>query len=60
MGRSRTQVRHRALDLLCPFTENPTLQQEIAAGMADIKAGRVAAGKNVIKRMRKRIRDAGL
>lgn len=36
------------------------LQQEIAAGMADIKAGRVAAGKDVMQRMRKRIVDAGL
>lgn len=36
------------------------LQQEIAAGMADIKAGRVAAGKDVMQRMRKRISDAGL
>jgi predicted transcriptional regulator len=36
------------------------LQQEIAAGMADIKAGRVAAGKDVMQRMKERIRDAGL
>ncbi len=36
------------------------LQQEIAAGMADIKAGRVAAGKDVMQRMKERVRDAGL
>lgn len=36
------------------------LQQEIAAGMADIKAGRIAAGKDVMQRMRKRVFDAGL
>ena len=36
------------------------LQQEIAAGMVDIKAGRVAAGKDVMQRMRKRVLDAGL
>jgi prevent-host-death family protein len=36
------------------------LQQEIVAGMADIKAGRVASGKDLMQRMRKRIVDAGL
>lgn len=36
------------------------LRQEIAAGVADIKAGRVAAGKDVMQRMRKRVLDAGL
>ena len=36
------------------------LQQEITAGMADIKAGRVSAGKDVMQRMKKRVLDAGL
>lgn len=36
------------------------LRQEIDAGMTDIKAGRIAAGKDVIQRMRKRVLDAGL
>lgn len=36
------------------------LRLEISAGMADIKAGRVSAGKDVIQRMRKRVLDAGL
>lgn len=36
------------------------LRQEIEAGMADIKAGRVASGKDVMQRMRKRVLDAGL
>lgn len=36
------------------------LKQEIATGMADIMAGRVSAGKDVIQRMRKRVADAGL
>lgn len=36
------------------------LRQQIAAGMSDIKAGRVAAGKDVMQRMRKRVLDSGL
>ncbi len=36
------------------------LKQEIAAGMADIKAGRVAEGEDVIRRMINRILDANL
>jgi prevent-host-death family protein len=36
------------------------LRQEIAAGVADIKAGRVSAGKDVIERMRKRALDSDL
>ena len=36
------------------------LRQEIEAGMADLNAGRVASGKDVMQRMRKRVLDAGL
>lgn len=36
------------------------LKQEIATGMADIMAGRVSAGKDVMQRMRKRVTDVGL
>ena len=36
------------------------LQQQIAAGMSDIKAGRVASGKDVMQRMRKRVLDSGI
>jgi prevent-host-death family protein len=36
------------------------LRQEIESGMADIKAGRVTAGKDVMQRMRKRVLDADL
>jgi prevent-host-death family protein len=36
------------------------LHQAIAEGMADIKAGRVAAGSDVMQRMRKRIHGADL
>jgi prevent-host-death family protein len=36
------------------------LRQEIEEGIADIKAGRVSGGKDVMSRMRKRISDAGV
>lgn len=36
------------------------LRQEIESGMADIKAGRVVSGQDVMQRMRQRVRDAGL
>lgn len=36
------------------------LQQQIAAGIADIKAGRIEDGKEVMQRLRKRIHDASL
>ena len=52
-------VSARAYAVLQFFREQH-LQQEIAAGMADIKAGRVSAGKDVMQRMRKRVLDAGL
>lgn len=34
------------------------LQQEIAEGIADIQAGRISSGMDVMDRMRKRITDA--
>ena len=36
------------------------LRHDIEAGIADIKAGRIAKGEEVLGRMRKRIADAGL
>ena len=52
-------VSARAYAELQAFREQ-FLQQQIAAGVSDIKAGRVAAGKDVMQRMRKRVLDAGL
>ncbi len=36
------------------------LQQAIDKGVADIQANRVSAGKDVMQRLRKRVRDAGV
>jgi prevent-host-death family protein len=36
------------------------LQQEIDQGLEDIQAGRVKDGKEVMRRLRKKVRDAGL
>ncbi|RLA57016.1 MAG: antitoxin [Gammaproteobacteria bacterium] len=36
------------------------LQQEIDIGLEDIRAGRVKDGKDVMQRLRKKVRDAGL
>ena len=36
------------------------LQQEIDKGLEDIQAGRVKDGKEVMRRLRKKVRDAGL
>lgn len=36
------------------------LRQEIETGMADLKAGRVEPGKDVLQRMRQRVLDASL
>jgi predicted transcriptional regulator len=36
------------------------LQQEIDKGLKDIKAGRVKDGKEVMQRLRKKVRDARL
>ena len=52
-------VSARAYAELQAFREQ-FLRQEIAAGMTDIKAGRVVAGRDVMQRMRKRVVDAGL
>ncbi|MGK2927455.1 MAG: type II toxin-antitoxin system Phd/YefM family antitoxin [Lysobacterales bacterium] len=52
-------VSARAYAELQAFREQ-VLQQEIAAGIADIKAGRISEGKDVMQRLRKRVFDAGL
>lgn len=52
-------VSARAYAELQEFRERQ-LRQEIEDGIADLKAGRISGGKDVMRRIRERINDAGI